>query len=359
MHERTVVTSNGNPVLLPSQLGHTLETINVVKNSLANDLLLGNLINANLSTKPLVFTYLMDGEGATEQLIPEKWYPGVVGERTIIVRQEADDTYEAGMTSFRMKVVEPQSGTQTSDFAVAVYNVPRGNSTSQGWDDANDHTVYLPEGTTLTLNPHHHNTPGTVIVTAFDNGNMNGVSINKRVGETITDNVTVAAQNLSASGIATLTLHYSGDATYAPKDVIYTIKVASTTTHTIKVVSSEVGSVVGWYLNKADGEDRLKLNQNYGQPWVFEQVPGQSGYYYLYNLNNSVYLRLGDDNSWSPTLSSSLNPGDKGTFLIEYVSGGVRLKRTGGGYIGTSSTDGGYVYLNKDANSATWQLIPN
>lgn len=229
------------------------------------------------------------------------------------------------------------------------------------WRDTDSHTVYLLDGQTLTLSPYlsSYDATGAVTVSAFNNGGTETV-INKSLGETIAltnDGVTVTA-HANQSGNASITLHFAGDSKYAPKDITYTIQVISATVHTIQVQSSTYGSV-GYYLNKTDISDAPLMLYNSGQPWVFEQVPGESGYYRINYKNSNQYLSVTEGNNgnlYRPAFSSEI-PGDRGKFLIEYVEGGVKLKCKASQYLGNNAN--GSVWLDKD-NYVTWQLVsPN
>lgn len=90
--------------LKPSPLSNRGK-LTIQQNALANERIYGQLLNADVSKGDLTYHYLNDGEGQTEQPIPANWRPGVPGERTIIVRQKADNVYQAGETRFRMEVV--------------------------------------------------------------------------------------------------------------------------------------------------------------------------------------------------------------------------------------------------------------
>ena len=90
--------------LKPSPLSNRGK-LTIQQNALANERIYGQLLNADVSKGDLTYHYLNDGEGQTEQPIPANWHPGVPGERTIIVRQKADNVYQAGETRFRMEVV--------------------------------------------------------------------------------------------------------------------------------------------------------------------------------------------------------------------------------------------------------------
>ena len=235
---------------------------------------------------------------------------------------------------------------------------PRGNG---NWQDGDNHTIYMVEGQILELDPYlNYNATGIITVKSFNAGGTQS-TINKSVGAVIAkdnDNVKITAA-ANASGIGSITLHYAGDANTAAKDITYTLQIASTTRYQIKVANSGQvlsnvngysGSANGFYLNKPDNEDRLLLNQYYGQPWIFEQVPDDTGYYYLYNENTGKYLYLSTANTWSPafTANSSI-PGDRGKFQI--VGGKIKCKESG--YIGNNSD--GYCYLDKD-DTFTWTL---
>ena len=228
------------------------------------------------------------------------------------------------------------------------------------WRDTDDHTVYLLDGQTLTLSPYlSYDATGAVTVSAFNNGGTE-TFINKKLGETIAlnnDGVTITAAT-NGSRNASITLHFAGDSKYAPKDITYTIQVISATVHTIQVQSSTYGSV-GYYLNKTDLSDAPLMLYNSGQPWVFEEVPGESGYYRINYKNNNQYLSVTEGNNgnlYRPAFSSEI-PGDRGKFLIEYVDGGVKLKCKASQYLGNNAN--GSVWLDKD-NYVTWQLVsPN
>lgn len=228
------------------------------------------------------------------------------------------------------------------------------------WRNTDDHTVYLLDGQTLTLSPYlNYDATGAVTVSAFNNGGTETV-INKSLGETIAlnnDGVTITAAT-NGSRIASITLHFAGDSKYAPKDITYTIQVISATVHTIQVQSSTYGSV-GYYLNKTDLSDKPLMLYNSGQPWVFEEVPGESGYYRINYKNSNQYLSVTEGNNgnlYRPAFSSEI-PGDRGKFLIEYVDGGVRLKCKASQYLGNNAD--GSVWLDKD-KYVTWQLVsPN
>ncbi len=227
-------------------------------------------------------------------------------------------------------------------------------------DGSDNHTVYLLDGQTLTLYPYlsSWDTNGAVTVSAFNNGGTETV-INKSLGETIAltnDAVTVTA-HANQSGIASITLHFAGDSKYAPKDITYTIQIIHATVNRIQVSSSTVGTVDSYYLNKQDATT-LVLNKDYGQPWVFEEVPGESGYYRIYNLNNNQYLSATENVTgntgklYRPAFSSAI-PGDLGKFTI---SGG-KIKCKASEYLGNDAN--GSVWLDKD-NYVTWQLVsPN
>ena len=322
--------------------------------------LAANLTNANKSQGALSYSFVFNGNTYSwgSELTPNS-----MGVHTVTVTQAADDHYEAGSTTFTVTVESPSSGTKTSDFAVAVDNAPRGNG-STNWDDANDHEVYLPEGTTLTLRPHHYNSGGTVTVGAFDNGNMSGVTTSTSVGATITENVVISAQNLTASGTASITFHYSGNDEYAAKDITYTIKVASVTHAEIKVSSSPKAlnadykyngqSFTGnptneFWLQKTE-DNRLVLQRYSGITWNLEQVPGDPGYYYL-NAAGNGYLYVGG-NGYSPAYQTSI-PGNSGKFT--FVNGKLQCK-SNSLYLGNDPD--GYVYLNKTSDNAiTWTLV--
>lgn len=359
--DMTQAEKNGDySELKPSPLSNRGK-LTIQQNALANDLLFGQLLNANYSKGELTYYFLNDGEGQAEQQIPADWHPGVVGERTIIVRQAADNVYQAGETRFRMEVVEEiQQGTGDAGFGIqaSLAPNPRGNG---NWQDGNNHTIYMVEGQTLVLDPYlNWDAKGIITVKSFNAGGTQS-TINKSVGAVIAkddDNVTITAA-ANASGIGSITLHYAGDANTAAKDITYTLQIASTTRYQIKVANSGQvlsnvngysGSANGFYLNKSDSEDRLLLNQYYGQPWIFEQVPDDTGYYYLYNENTGKYLYLSTANTWSPafTANSSI-PGDRGKFQID----GGAIKCVASGYIGNNSD--GYCYLDK-GNTFTWTL---
>ena len=327
-----------------------------------------NLTNQTSSYGTLTFVVGYGGNNYSSGQYGFNMYyfvPNTEGVHTITFTQAEDGNYKEGTTTFILTVNPKSTVDQESDFAVRVSTVPRGNTSATGWDDANNHTVYIPEGVTFSLTPHHDNTPGTVTVKEFNNGGT-GTTCSVGVTSEVTGDVTITPV-ANASGTASLTLHYSGgtkDGTnYTAKDVTYTFKIASTIRCQIKVASSTQnlsnvdgysGSPNGWWLNKQSDADKLLLNQYYGQPWILEQVPDETGYYYLYNVNNSTYLRLGDVNTYDPTISSQLNPGDKGKFLIENVSDGVNLKCKASNYVGNDAD--GHVYLNK-WNYVTWELV--
>ncbi len=225
------------------------------------------------------------------------------------------------------------------------------------WRDTGDHTVYLLDGQTLTLSPYSNtDAEGAITVSAFSNGGTQ-TTINKSVGSTIaSDGVTITA-HANQSGIASITLHFAGDSKYAPKDITYTIQIIHATVNRIQVSSSTVGTVDSYYLNKQDATT-LVLNKDYGQPWVFEEVPGESGYYRIYNLNNNQYLSATENVTgntgklYRPAFSSAI-PGDLGKFTI---SGG-KIKCKASEYLGNDAN--GSVWLDKD-NYVTWQLVsPN
>ena len=90
--------------LKPSPLSNRGK-LTIQQNALANERIYGQLLNADVRKGDLTYHFLMDGEGETEQPIPANWRPGLLGERTIIVRQKADNVYQAGETRFRMEVV--------------------------------------------------------------------------------------------------------------------------------------------------------------------------------------------------------------------------------------------------------------
>ena len=345
-----------------SRLGNN-GLVTLVKNSSAQAALAGNLTNANLSTGALTYYFLNDGNNQTEQAINFPWNPGVVGERTIIVRQAADANYEAGETRFRLRVVEEQqTGTGDAGFGlqVALTDSPRGNG---NWGDGNNHTVYMVDGQTLDLDPYlNYNATGTITVSAFDAGGTQ-TQIDKSIGATISkddDKVRITAA-ANASGIGSITLHYSGDANTAAKDITYTLEIASATRFQIQVVSSTQnlfnvngysGSAANFWLNKEEGADKLLLDQYYGQPWVLEQVPGNTGYYYLYNTNNSKYVYLDNNSTYRPAFTTnSATPGERGMFAIE---AGGKIKCKTSGYLGNDSD--GHVYLDK-GNYVTWRLV--
>lgn len=360
--DMTQAEKNGDySELKPSPLSNRGK-LTIQQNALANDLLFGQLVNANYSKGELHYFFLNDGENQTEQAIGANWHPGVVGERTIIVRQDADDVYQAGETRFRMEVVENiQQGTGDAGFGIqaGLAPNPRGNG---NWRDGDNHTIYMVEGQTLVLSPYlNYDATGIITVSEFNAGGTQS-TISKSVGAVIAkenDNVTITAA-ANSSGIGHITLHYAGDAKTAAKDITYTLQIASATRYQIKVASSSQtlsgvngysGSAAGFWLNKDSNADRLLLNQHYGEPWILEQVPGNTGYYYLYHANNNKYVYLNNSNAYSPAFTSdSSTPGERGMFAIE--SGG-KIKCMKSGYLGNNSD--GYVYMDK-GNYVSWTL---
>lgn len=360
--DMTQAEKNGDySELKPSPLSNRGK-LTIQQNALANDLLFGQLLNANYSKGELHYFFLNDGENQTEQAIGANWHPGVVGERTIIVRQDADDVYQAGETRFRMEVVENiQQGTGDAGFGIqaGLAPNPRGNG---NWRDGDNHTIYMVEGQTLVLSPYlNYDATGIITVSEFNAGGTQS-TISKSVGAVIAkenDNVTITAA-ANSSGIGHITLHYAGDAKTAAKDITYTLQIASATRYRIKVASSSQalsgvngysGSAAGFWLNKDSNADRLLLNQHYGEPWILEQVPGNTGYYYLYHANNNKYVYLNNSNAYSPAFTSdSSTPGERGMFAIE--SGG-KIKCMKSGYLGNNSD--GYVYMDK-GNYVSWTL---
>lgn len=340
--------NNINNTKNPSPLGN-MGNITIKLGETVN--LAANLTNANISQGALSYSFVFNGNTYSWG---SELTPNTMGVHIVTVTQAEDNNYEAGSTTFTVTVESPSTGTKTSDFAVAVDNAPRGNSSSQ-WDDANDHEVYLPEGTTLSLRPHHDNSGGTVKVSDFNNGGMSGVTYSSRDG-----NYLISAQNLTASGTASITLHYSGNEEYAAKDITYTIKVASVSNYQIEVSSSPqalnerynygnesyTGTPNGFFLQKTE-DNRLVLQRYWGITWNFEQVPGDPGYYYL-NAAGNGYLYVGG-NGYSPAYQTSI-PGNSGKFT--FVNGKLQCK-SNSLYLGNDSD--GYVYLNKTSDKAiTW-----
>lgn len=132
-----------------SQLGNNGD-IMVVQWETAD--LYANLTNATLSTGQITYYYKFSSDGELTQNgnNASTLRPGITGERYIVVRQDADDNYEAGETVFKMTTViekpilyftdssgnKLSAGNVNGNFAQISYNV----------SDANQQWQFVPTG---------------------------------------------------------------------------------------------------------------------------------------------------------------------------------------------------------------------
>ena len=114
--------------------------------------LYANLTNATLSTGQITYYYKFNSDGELTQNgnNASTLRPGITGERYIVVRQDADDNYEAGETVFKMTTVIEKpilyftdsngntlsAGNVNGNFAQISYNV----------SDANQQWQFVPTG---------------------------------------------------------------------------------------------------------------------------------------------------------------------------------------------------------------------
>ncbi|MBR1668923.1 MAG: DUF4842 domain-containing protein [Bacteroidaceae bacterium] len=243
-------------------------------------------------------------------------------------------------------------GTQESSFGTTatMTPVPRGSNSGYMWRDGDDHlNLYMVEDQVLEVSPYAYNTTGAITLKSFDAGGT-GTSYTLSSNTDLNlGKVTITAHAYSQSGTVRMVLHYAGDATYKEKDITITINVAST--NRVKLTTNGKSLV---YSN--DGtNDRLYLDPNNSQFWVFEQCPGDTGYYYLYNESLGKYLRLGTENTWSPIFTDAVPINDaRGKFRLD--SGKIQCKYNNG-YLGSTGNDNGYVYLNKSSGDGiVWTL---
>ena len=296
--------------------------------------------------------------------VDENYTPTAAGTYTVSVIQAANGVYAGGSTEFNLIVAEGSTGTGTGDaeFGIQASIAENARGETNNWNDRNNHTVYLVDGQKLTLSPYKKwDASANVIVKAFDNGGT-GITIDKTIGAIVTGNIVVTVPSMvMQAGIASITLCYPGDSQYATKDITYTIQVSSASKYVLQVQSGgqavkndngELSAVTGFYLTK-DG-DRLKLNQYTQEVWVFEQVPDNTEYYYIYHVNSGMYLCISDANAYSPAFQKAVPANkDKGMFKIE--GGKIRCKFHANRYIGNDAD--WYVYINKEGNSViTWTM---
>ena len=229
VHERTVVTSNGNPVLLPSQLGHTLETINVVKNSgpdskgsyyydVNNYADLYANLTGQISGVALHYYYL---DGSEEKPLEQYHHLYNEGDRTIVVRQDATGTHDAGRTQFTLHISAAQTtGTQDPPLGT------QGQTESTYlWNDGNNHEYNLHSGEVMTIRPYINDGRATNAITMSFNDGGTG-STYTASSNTDLKNGNVVITGGTTAGTATLTLHYPGDATFKAKDITITVNIA-------------------------------------------------------------------------------------------------------------------------------------
>lgn len=290
---KIVTTSGGSPALLPSQLGHDKERIEVVKNSSGYyDVNSYEDLRANLTgvTSGTLSYFYIDTDG-NEQPLDANAHLYVGGSRTIIVKQAEDGTYAAGQTQFTLYIndlvtkTDPDFGTHTS--------IIQGNNWTNWSTGSGDRTINMTAGEDLWIGGILNGTTGTYVGTlkSFSTGGTNSTCSQweSKPGEyrVYTDP--------NVGGTMKVVLHYDGNDQYNAKDITITIN----TTKTVKLVNN------GLALSDVNGALQIKTvtddNQwtNF-QKWRIIVAPNDQEFFYLYNVGSGRYLTFAtkdDDNN--------------------------------------------------------------
>ncbi len=276
--------------LLPSQLGHDKETIEVVKNSGNNSYydvnnyadLYANL--TGLSSGTLHYYYYMHTWNQTEadkQVLNANDHLSNEGERTIVVVQDADGTHEAGKTSFILKV-SAAAVPKTDGLAYRLQVEGQGETGLQ----TGSYTINVNKGDYLwvyikDLNGNENVRSG---LTATFNGQTFNIGDNKN-GWPHSIGFNIAA----GWGVYTLTLHAPANENFTEQTINITVYV------TEKVILKSTGPFT---CAMAIEDGKLKTVKNYGndnEKWyvsVFINGSGDAvpGCFTLCNVATGKYL---------------------------------------------------------------------
>lgn len=328
---KIVTTSGGSPALLPSQLGHDKETIEVVKNSGPDSN--GNYyydvnsyedLRANLTgvTSGTLSYFYIDTDG-NEQPLDANAHLYVGGSRTIIVKQAEDGTYAAGQTQFTLYIndlvtkTDPDFGTQTS--------IIQGGNWTNWSTGSGDRTINMTAGEDLWIGGILNGTTGTYVGTlkSFSTGGTNSTCSQweSKPGEyrVYTDP--------NVGGTMKVVLHYDGNDQYNAKDITITIN----TTKTVKFVHNNLALsyVNGSLQMKTVTDDAAWTNF---QKWRLISANKGDGFYFLYNVGANKYLRIGETKNDAGTVIS---------YFVEWVDSPnkdaqqERFLLTSEGYLGS------------------------
>lgn len=322
---KIVTTSGGSPALLPSQLGHDKETIEVVKNSSGYyDVNSYEDLRANLTgvTSGTLSYFYIDTDG-NEQPLDANAHLYNGGPRTIIVKQAEDGTYAAGQTQFTLYIndlvtkTDPDFGTQTS--------IIQGGNWTNWSTGSGDRTINMTAGEDLWIGGILNGTTGTYVGTlkSFSTGGTNSTCSQweSKPGEyrVYTDP--------NVGGTMKVVLHYDGNDQYNAKDITITIN----TTKTVKFVHNNLALsyVNGSLQMKTVTDDAAWTNF---QKWRLISANKGDGFYFLYNVGANKYLRIGETKNDAGTVIS---------YFVEWVDSPnkdaqqERFLLTSEGYLGS------------------------
>ena len=271
-----------------------------------------------------------------------------------------------------LKMVVTQ-GSDTKEFFINVTNTSRQNlnfTTSaqwqgtqyggeNGWDmpwngDLNDHDLtatsfYSGEKFKIWVNKGEYSGDGSFTATVAGNGTGSTV-------ETLSDGsfmVTAGKTPGKTGATFTVTIRFSGDAQYNPKDITVSLKYVSR--ENVKLLVKDKNLAIA----NDGGTPKIQwAGGNAEQQWGLEQ---DGDYYYLYNFGAKKYLKLVKGNNWAFEFQTSRPTDDQdGKFKLEAKDGGYiittrRVEASGAGnrYWGVDNVSAGQaISPRKEYNDA-------
>ena len=299
------------------------------------------------------------------------WFPGATnGIRT--VAYGTDVTFTPNQAGTAVKVYVTQGG-DTKSFDLVVANASRQNlnfTTSaqwqgtqyggeNGWDmpwngDLNDHDLtatsfYSGEKFKIWVNKNGYSGDGSFTATVAGNGTGSTV-------ETLSDGsfmVTAGKTPGKTGATFTVTIRFSGDAQYNPKDITVSLKYVSR--ENVKLLVKDKNLAIA----NDGGTPKIQwAGGNAEQQWGLEQ---DGDYYYLYNFGAKKYLKLVNGNNWAFEFQTSRPTNDQdGKFKLEAKDGGYiittrRVEASGAGnrYWGVDNVSAGQaISPRKEYNDA-------
>ena len=298
--------------------------------------------------------------GENETPMPDgDWFPGATnGIRT--VAYGTDVTFTPNQAGTAVKVYVTQGGVEKS-FNLVVANSSRTNldfrmdwqwqATSIGRDsgsyyitgdqDLSDTDFF--SGEKIKIKALHSGYTGGGSFTARVAGNGTGsTAVLSNHTQDVDEFIITAGQTPDKQGTQfTVTIHFSGDATYNEQDYVYTFNYVS---------RENVKFIVGSFALAIENGNLVLQNTggNAEQKWGL--VPAGTGYYNLYNMGTHQYLKVNKDNTWQFQYQDDC-PGDGsdvGKFKLEQKDGGYiitnrRIEASGAGnrYFGVASVAAG------------------